>query len=69
MLNLEILGMTTDKTFEQLQGTIQETPGVIDGEDYWDQQTANSWEQLDLAGYNYIWPRYGLDAVRSIRTG
>lgn len=64
MLNLEILGMTTDKTFEQLQGTIQETPGVIDGEDYWDQQTANSWEQLDLAGYNYIWPRYGLDAVK-----
>ena len=64
MLNLQRIGMTTDKTFEQLQGTIQETPGVIDGEDYWDQQTANCWEQLDLAGYNYIWPRYGLDAVK-----
>lgn len=64
MLNLEILEMTTDKTFEQLQGMIQETPGVIDGEDYWDRQTANAWEQLDLGGYNYMWTRYGMDAVR-----
>lgn len=64
MLNLEILGMTTDKTFEQLQGMIQETPGVIDGEDYWDRQTANAWEQLDLAGYNYMWTRYGMDAKK-----
>ncbi|HJA92222.1 MAG TPA: DUF4982 domain-containing protein [Candidatus Eisenbergiella merdipullorum] len=64
MLNMELIGMTTDKTFAELQGMVSEEPGVIGGVDYWDMQTANSWEQLDIAGYNYIWPRYKMDAVK-----
>ena len=64
VLNRQLLGAKTDLTFEQLQAVVPEEPGVVDGVDYWDMWTENGWEQLDLAGYNYIWPRYGTDGVK-----
>ncbi len=64
VLNQQLLGARTNLTFEQLQAVVPEEPGVVDGVDYWDLWTASGWEQLDLAGYNYIWPRYASDGLK-----
>jgi beta-galactosidase len=50
------------RSFHHLQGT--GTPGVINGVDYWAEQTAASSEPLDIVGYNYIHQRYASDAEK-----
>ncbi len=53
-----------DYDFAKFQAQITEHPGVIDGVDYWGTQTERHYAQLDIAGYNYIWPRYKTDAQK-----
>lgn len=52
------------KSFFELQGKSTEAPGVFNGVDYWAAQTGPSTDPLDIVGYNYIHPRYALDAAK-----
>ncbi len=65
IVNYERAGLNNDNfDFSKLQGTFWETPGEIDGTDVWGKQTADHFAWLDIAGYNYMYPRYKKDAVR-----
>ena len=63
VINFAKTGLDMDiRSFYQLQGS--GTPGVINGVDYWAEQTAASLEPLDIAGYNYLYTRYAGDAEK-----
>lgn len=65
IINYERAGINIrDYNFEKLQGEFSARPGELDGVDYWGAQTERAYAQLDIAGYNYAWPRYSLDAQR-----
>lgn len=65
IINYERAGINVkDYNFEKLQGEFSQRPGELDGIDYWGAQTERPYAQLDIAGYNYAWPRYSLDAKR-----
>ncbi len=38
--------------------------GHIGDYDYWDEGTKDTIPALDISGYNYLWPRYEIDAVK-----
>lgn len=64
VVNYERAGLSGKYDFAALQAMVKKNPWVIDGIDYWGAQTERHFEQLDLAGYNYIWPRYRTDAEK-----
>lgn len=65
IINYERAGINVKNyNFEKLQGEFSQRPGELDGIDYWGIQTERAYAQLDIAGYNYAWPRYSLDAKR-----
>ncbi len=53
-----------DFDFNKLQGNYWTNPGEYNGEDVWGKQTERHFAKLDLAGYNYLSPRYEKDRVR-----
>lgn len=64
MIDCERAEILMQGEFHELQGKTVQFPGVIDGIDYWDAQTKGAYAHLELAGYNYIWPRYSTDAKK-----
>lgn len=64
VINFERAGIDIKADFAKLQAEESKVPGVIGGKDYWALQTERHFAQLDLAGYNYMWPRYATDAVK-----
>lgn len=65
IVNYERVGLNNSNfDFSKLQGAFWETPGEINGTDVWGKQTGEHFAQLDIAGYNYMYPRYKKDAKR-----
>ena len=54
----------TREPIDPSMGTRPVSAGIFDGHDYWGEGSENTVPALDMVGYNYLWPRYKLDAVK-----
>ncbi len=61
-MNRATMMHTTDMS-ESLRNP-QASNGYFGDFDYWDEGTKDTTPALDIVGYNYIWPRYAIDAKK-----